>query len=126
MKLEFTEVHWIDEPRACSLRELAEAARLPESELLELVELGVLQPLLPATGAPAAGGAAQRAGGGPGASEPRFAGRSRVTLRAVCRLREAFELDANGASVAFALLERIESLESELRALRARMPQSPE
>lgn len=126
MKLEYTEVHWVDDQPACSLRELAEASQLPEAELLELVELGVLQPLLPAGHAPPSGGdAASMAGTGIDATAAMFGGHSRATLRTVCRLREAFELDANGVSVAFALLARIESLETELRGLRARMPQSP-
>ena len=127
MKLEYTELHWVDDPPACSLRELAEASRIPESELLELVDLGVLQPLLPSDETSATGGpGAPGAGGESNASDARFGGRSRMTLRAVCRLREAFELDANGVSVAYALLERIEALESELRGLRARMPRPPD
>ena len=39
-----------------------------------------------------------------------------MTLRAGMPLREAFELDANGVSVAYALLERIEALESSCAA----------
>ncbi|MCP5327489.1 MAG: hypothetical protein H7A15_02350 [Sinobacteraceae bacterium] len=114
MKLEYTEVHWIDEQSAYSLRELAEAARLPEQELHELVELGVLQPLTP-----------------PGAvtdpvAEPRFAAQCLVTIRTVRRLREDLELDAHGVSVALALLERIEGLERQLRRLSAQLPALPE
>lgn len=113
MKLEHTEVHWIEEQAACSLRELAEAARLPEQALHELVELGVLQPLTPpgAVADPAA--------------EPRFAAQCLVTIRTVRRLREDFELDTHGVSVALALLERIEGLERQLRRLRAQLPVLP-
>jgi chaperone modulatory protein CbpM len=45
-----------------------------------------------------------------------------VTVRAVRRLREDFDLDAHGVSVALALLDRIEALERQLRALRAQLP----
>lgn len=113
MKIEYAEVHWVEEQPACSLRELAEGSRLSEQELRELVELGVLQPLAP----PAAGSMAS--------PEPLFGGQSRVTLRALCRLRDDLELDLHGASVAVALLERIGELERELRRLRAHHPPGP-
>jgi hypothetical protein len=38
-------------------------------------------------------------------------------------LRNDFELDTEGLAVALALIERIGSLESELRELRAQLPQ---
>ena len=108
MKIEVTEVHWIDQHGACSLRELAEAGRVSEDELRQLLELGVVHPLA---------GAADASGGG-----PRFAADCLVTMRSVRRLREGFELDAHGVSVALALLERVEQLERQLRALRAQLP----
>jgi chaperone modulatory protein CbpM len=108
MKIEVTEVRWVDQLAECSLHELAELSRLPEVELRELVELGVLQPREPSTATP------------PG-HEPRFDAECLVKIRSVRRLREDFELDAHGASVALALLERVEYLERQLRALRARL-----
>jgi chaperone modulatory protein CbpM len=114
MQIEFTEVCWVDEQPACSLRELAEASRLSEPELRELVELGVLHPLAPASLVPASS-----------AVEPLFAAETLVTMRAVRRLREDLELDAHGVSVALALLERIEALERQLRRLRAQLPVPP-
>jgi chaperone modulatory protein CbpM len=113
MKIEVTEVHWVDQHGACSLHELAEASRLSEDELRELVALGVLRPL-PVPGADAPGG------------DLRFAAECRVTMRVVRRLRDDFELDPHGLSVALALLERIEGLERQLRALRAQLPNSPD
>lgn len=110
-RIEYTEVHWVDDQPACSLRELAEASRLSEAELRELVELGVLHPLIVAPGVAA-----------DTTDTPRFGAQCLVTMRAVRRLREDFELDAHGVSVALALLERIERLEHELRSLRARLP----
>lgn len=111
MKIEVTEVSWVDQHGACSLHELLEASQLSAHDLQELVELGVLRPL-PST---LAGAAAPTA-------EPRFAAECLVTVRAVRRLREDFDLDAHGVSVALALLDRIEALERQLRALRAQLP----
>jgi chaperone modulatory protein CbpM len=111
MKIEVTEVRWVDQHGDCTLQELLEASQLPPQDLHELVELGVLQPLPSA----AAGSAAPPA-------EPRFAAECLVTVRAVRRLREDFDLDAHGVSVALALMERIEGLERQLRGLRAQWP----
>jgi chaperone modulatory protein CbpM len=108
MKIEVTEVHWMDPHAPCSLRDLAEASRLTEAELRELVELGVLRPL---------SGFA-----GPTGSEMHFAVDCLSTARSARRLREDFDLDAQGLSVALALIERIDDLERQLRALRARLP----
>jgi chaperone modulatory protein CbpM len=113
MKIEMTEVRWVDQHGACTLHELVEASQLSAEELRELVELGVLQPLQ----------AAGPESPAPGA-EPRFAAECLVTVRAVRRLRQDFDLDAHGVSVALALIERIESLERQLRALRAQLPDS--
>jgi chaperone modulatory protein CbpM len=114
-RIDYTEVHWIDEQPACSLRQLAEASRLSEQELRELVELGALQP----SSSPPAGATAV------GASDLWFGAHCLVTLRAVRRLRDDFDLDTHALSVALALLERIEGLERELRGLRARQPGAP-
>jgi chaperone modulatory protein CbpM len=112
-RIDYTEVHWIDEQPACSLQQLAEASRISEPELRELVELGALHPTSPPAGA--AGDAHQ----------PWFAARCLVTLQSVRRLREDFDLDTQALSVALALLERIEALEHEVRSLRARLPGGP-
>ena len=55
--------------------------------------------------------------------ELRFPAASLGRLRSLRRLREDFELDQEGLSVALALLERIDGLERELRAMRALLPQ---
>lgn len=115
MRIELAEVHWVEEQPACSLRELAEASRLPEQELRELMELGVLQPLASPPGVAREG-----------ATEPRFGAQCLVTMRAVRRLRDDFDLDTHGVSVALALLERIDELERQLRRLRAQLPTLPD
>ena len=110
MKIEVTEVLWAEQQAECSLHDLAERSSLSEQELHELVELGVLRPQ-------------ERPASVSQDREPRFAIECLVTIRSVRRLREDFELDAHGASVAIALMERIEALERQLRALRARLPE---
>jgi chaperone modulatory protein CbpM len=117
MKVEVTEVRWVDQHGACSLRELAEVSRLSEDELRELVALGVLRPVAASEAAAPGGGAADEG--------LRFAAECRATMRVVRRLRDDFELDPHGLSVALALLERIDDLERQLRALRAQLPDSP-
>lgn len=117
MRIELAEVHWVEEQPACTLRELAEASQLPEQELRELMELGVLQPLA----APLDVARAE------GVTEPRFGAQCLVTVRAVRRLRDDFDLvDTHGVSVALALLERIDELERQLRRLRAQLPALPD
>jgi chaperone modulatory protein CbpM len=116
MRIELAEVHWVEEQPACTLRELAEASQLPEQELRELMELGVLQPLA----------APPDIAREEGVTEPRFGAQCLVTVRAVRRLRDDFDLDTHGVSVALALLERIEGLERQLRRLRAQLPALPD
>jgi chaperone modulatory protein CbpM len=99
-----TEVLWLDEHRVVSLHELIEVSGLSEQELLELVHLGVLP--------------ARPLGGG-GYS---FSAGVITVARTACRLRDDFELDTRGLSVALGLLERVRSLEEEIARLRAEMP----
>ncbi len=101
MKVEVTEVVWIEE---CSLAELAERSRLPEELLRELVDCGVLAPCDQA------------------ASSLRFDSVALAAARAAARLRNDFELDAAGTSVALALLRRIGELEAEVQRLGAATP----
>ncbi len=115
MKIAVTEIHWAEQHAECSLADLAELAHLTETELRELVELGVVQPAVPASLQPPSSSTS------PGHGRV-FSVDCLVKLRTVRRLRDDFELDAQGASVALALLERIEELERQLRALRARHP----
>lgn len=101
-----TEVLWLDEHRVVSLRELVEISGLRESELLELVHSGALP-------------ASDAAGGGYS-----FSARIVTVARTACRLRDDFELDTRGLSVALKLLERVRDLEEEIARLRAQMPRS--
>jgi chaperone modulatory protein CbpM len=99
-----TEVLWLDEQREVSLRELIDLSGLHEAELLELVHSGVI----PANEPPGAG--------------YRFSARLVTVARTAFRLRNDFELDTRGLSVALRLLERVRALEEEIGRLRAELP----
>lgn len=89
----FAEISWI---------QLVSASGLPESELRELVQYGALVPR------------------DPQAPAWTFEARWLVVARTASRLRRDFELDVHGVSVVLSYVERIEALEVELQALRAR------
>ena len=98
------ETAWLTEACEFSLTELAEISGLTEGELREFVEYGAIAPVDPA------------------AAQWSFTGRSLVTVRAACRLRADFELEAHGTALMISLLERIQELQSEIESLRAKMP----
>jgi len=89
-----TEVTWT---------QLVNASGLTEAEVTELVQYGALTPR--------------------DASAPMLTFESRwlVVARHASRLRREFDLDAHGVSVVLSFADRIESLEAELRALRAQL-----
>ncbi len=101
MEVEVTELVWIEE---CSLAELAERSCLPEELLRELVDYGVLSPSDHA------------------ASSLRFDSGALAAARTAARLRNDFELDVAGISMALALLRRIGELEAEVQRLGAANP----
>jgi len=104
MRVELTELYWLEEQRDVTLAELAELSGFSEAELHELEVGGAIAPV-DANAAPA-----------------KFDARCIVAARTAFRLRNDFELDTDALAVALALLERIGSLESELRELRAQLP----
>ncbi len=104
MRVEITEAVWLDERISLSLTELSQFSGLTEAELIQLVECEALSPADPA------------------ASERAFAAQCLVTARAACRLRDDFELDADGLALVLSLLERIRGLESQVRSLQAQQP----
>ena len=93
MKLEVTELNWVDDDGEYSLIELAERSRLSTAEILELIDCGVLWP-----------------------GDPR----ATSVARTAARLRDDFEIDLQGVALALTLLKRIHELETELGQLRVR------
>lgn len=95
---------WLHEHCEFSLAELSRMANLPEAELREWVEEGLLKPLDPL------------------AADWRFGGDClSIALRAR-RLRRTFELAPRDLALVEQLLERICALENEVRELRAKLP----
>lgn len=92
---------WPDELRRVALAELLELSGLSEAEVVELVEFGALAPA--------------------GASEGEwvFGVQAIRVARTAHRLAEDFALEPHAVSLLLAYLERIDSLERELTALRA-------
>jgi chaperone modulatory protein CbpM len=104
MRVELSEVLWLDQHHELSLREVAELSGFTEAELTELVGCGALAPI------------------DSDAAQPMFVARCVVVARTASRLRRDFELDAQGLTLAMTLLERVQDLETQLSELRALLP----
>jgi vacuolar-type H+-ATPase subunit I/STV1 len=101
MPTEHEEALWLHAERTISMVELAEFSGLAESVLQELVEYGALRPADP---------------------ERRVFGGDCVTpLRAAARLQSDLELETPALALALSFLERIRSLEAEVRHLDAQL-----
>ena len=103
MNVEIVEAVTLDEQGFVTLDQLVEAAELPVEELRALVDYGALAPVDPA------------------ATSWTFTASWVVVARTAGRLRRDFELDAHSLSVVLRYVQRVEALEAELRALRARL-----
>jgi chaperone modulatory protein CbpM len=99
--MSYYEATLLEEHIQIALDELERASGLSIEEITELVEYGVFQPQ----------------GGRP--HEWRFAARCIAVGRRAHRLRSDFELSTSGLALTLSLLERIEELEREMRALQA-------
>ncbi|MBI3545169.1 MAG: hypothetical protein HY081_01035 [Gammaproteobacteria bacterium] len=107
MKVELTEISWRDAQQVLSLAQLAELSGLRETELRELVDCGVIDPI------------------DRDAGEPSFRADCIFTMQTARRLHKDFELDAHGLTLALALLNRIQDLETQLSELRVQQPRRP-
>lgn len=92
-----------DETIELSWADLVAASGWPESELAELVRYGVIAPRDAAS------------------SQWTFEARTLVVARTAWRLRCDFELDPYAVSVCLGFVERIRSLEDEVRRLKAQL-----
>ena len=103
MSLQLTETIWLNETGVCRLEHLADVSGLSIEEIEDLIENGVIAP------------ADQPA-------EPRsFQLRHVLTVKTARRLRDDFQLDRHGLTLALTLLQRISDLEAELKSARARL-----
>ncbi len=104
MQITHSEDFWLHEHFEFSSSELAELAGLTETELREWVEEGLIEPIDPQ-------------------AVPWHFRADRVLLaQRACRLRRDFELETQGLALVLQLLDRIQTLETEVRELRAILP----
>jgi len=102
MNPDIAEAVTLDERGTLTIEELVEQSNLPEDAVRALVDYGALSPI------------------DAGAPTWTFTASWVVVARTASRLRRDFELDAYSLSVVLRFAQRVEALESELRALRAR------
>ena len=100
MKISVAEWIYLDNQGICSAEHLMEISGLSHTELGDLIDTGVI-PALDDT-----------------ATIKSFALRHVVTAKTARTLRDDFELDLQGLTLAMTLLRRIESLESALKNAR--------
>lgn len=103
MNIEKTEVIWLEARADYSLADLAEQSGFAREDLRELVDCGAI--------------VATRTEGA-----LCFEAQSILLARAARRLRDDFELDLSGVTVAVTLLRRVHELEIEMQLLRAQLP----
>jgi chaperone modulatory protein CbpM len=107
MRIEVSQVVWLEQ-HDLSLDELADLSGLPAPVLEELVAAGAIEASPASAAQPAAAF--------------RFGGPAIHAARTARRWMQDFEIDAQGLVLALSLLGRVERLELQLRALRARLP----
>jgi len=107
MSIQITETIWLNQDELCALQHVAAVSGLSEADVMVLVETGVLAPV-----------------SGHGGSDM-FYSECIVMARKARRLREDFELNADGVALVLNLLRRVDALESELVALRPMQARRP-
>jgi chaperone modulatory protein CbpM len=103
MKINATKGIWLTEQAICSARNLVEVSGLSNEELGDLIDNGVIVPV------------------DTNAQPMSFPLRYMVVASMARRLRDDFDLDRHGMTLAMTLLLRIEQMELELNAVRARL-----
>lgn len=106
MIIHITDSIQLDDSGVCSIEQLAEASGLSIEELDDLIRNGVIAPV------------------DEHAQPPSFRLRYVVTARTARRLRDDFELDRHGMTLALTLLRQIDRLQAELDAARAKLRQT--
>jgi chaperone modulatory protein CbpM len=106
-QLQTVEWVWLDEVQSVSLPELARVCGISTADVDELVEYGALQPL---TGGPTA------------ADLPLFSADCVTRMRTASKLRLDFDLDLFAVALLLDHIQRIETLEEQVRSLQAQLP----
>jgi chaperone modulatory protein CbpM len=94
---------WLHGTDICPIEHLADVSGLAIEEIEDLIDNGVIAP------------AEQRAG------QRYFQLHYVLTVKTARRLRDDFQLDRHGLTLALTLLQRISQLDAELSAIRARL-----
>jgi chaperone modulatory protein CbpM len=102
MKISVSEYVWLNDRSLCSVEHLAEVSGLSIEDLGDLIEMGLIVPA------------------DIDAQPKSFSLHYEVTANLARRLRDDFELDRNGMVLAVRLMQRIEALQEELEAVRAK------
>lgn len=102
--MKITKTIWLNSNDVCSFEHVVEVSGIKHSDLLELIDAGVIQP------------------SGTDRGNYMFHTECIVVARQARRLREDFELDTQGLALAMTLLGRIHRLEEQLDNLYARLP----
>lgn len=102
MTVHITESIWLNTSDICSLEHVVEVSGLTQDVLLDLVEIGIIEP----------------SNGDP--NNYFFHTNCIAVARMARRLRDDFELDTHGLALALNLLRRIDALEAELASHRAK------
>ena len=98
---------WLDEVQSVTRPELARVCGISTADVDELVEYGALQPLPT----------------GPSEAERRLFSADCVTrMRAASKLRLDFDLDLFAVALLLDHIQRIETLEQQVRSLQAQLP----
>ncbi len=105
MNADVSEWICLNDRGVCSVGYLAEVSGLSNEELDELIETGIIVPV------------------DDQARPQSFHLRYVVTANIARRLRDDFELDRHGVALALAMMRRIDELQAELNAVRARLDQ---
>lgn len=99
-----TEWHWLDASETIAVAELSRVCGVTAAEIDELAEYGAIKPLQ-------------------GEHESAvFSAACVTTLRTACKLRADYDLDLFTVALLIGYLDRIDTLERELRALQAHVP----
>lgn len=104
MNIEHSELIWLDEDHEVTLHELVELSGFTQEELHQLVESGALTPSNPTADSPSA-------------EHWLFSSHCIVSIRTLFRLKHDFELEPNAFALTLVFLERIRTLELQLRDL---------